>query len=146
MKILKLLITVLVLGVLLISCAPSNTPVVNTEYILTTDMRDGNFVYVGVNGNINGVVNPALHAQPGETISITLINSGYGQHDIVFPELNVKSDTLNQKGETTSVTFNAPDKSVALKYQDSTHVKLGMTGADHFGQPSKSLDKHGQRQ
>ncbi|MFL7870981.1 MAG: copper-containing nitrite reductase [Anaerolineales bacterium] len=128
MKILKLLITVLVLGVLLISCAPSNAPVVNTEYILTTDMRDGNFVYVGVSDGIGGSVNPALQAKPGEKISVTLINSGYGQHDIVFPELNVKSETLTQKGETTSVTFTVPDKNVALKYQDSTHARLGMSG------------------
>ena len=128
MKILKLFINVLVLGVLLISCAPANAAVVNTEYILTTDMRDGNFVYVGVNGNINGAVNPALHAQPGEKITVTLINSGYGQHDIVFPELNVKSDMLTQKGETTSVTFTVPDKDVALTYHDTTHARLGMSG------------------
>ena len=128
MKIIKLFINVLVLGVLLISCAPANAPVVNTEYILTTDMRDGNFVYVGVNGNINGTVNPALQAKPGEKITVTLINSGYGQHDIVFPELNVKSDTLTQKGETTSVTFTVPDKDVALTYHDTTHARLGMSG------------------
>jgi nitrite reductase (NO-forming) len=128
MKIIKTLIAALLLGALLISCAPDNGASADTEYILTTDMRNGQFVYLGVSGNINGTVNPALQAKPGEKITIILINSGYGQHDIVFPELNVKSDTLNQKGETTSVTFNAPDKSVALKYQDSTHVKLGMTG------------------
>ena len=128
MKIIKLFINVLVLGVLLISCAPANAPVVDTEYILTTDMRDGNFVYVGVNGNINGAVNPALQAKPGEKITVTLINSGYGQHDIVFPELNVKSDMLTQKGETTSVTFTVPDKDVALTYHDTTHARLGMSG------------------
>ena len=128
MKIFKLFINVLVLGVLLISCAPSNTPVVNTEYILTTDMREGNFVYVGVSGGISGTVNPALQAKPGEKIMVTLINSGYGQHDIVFPELNIKSDMLTQKGETTSVTFTVPDKDVALTYHDTTHARLGMSG------------------
>ena len=128
MKIFKLFINVLVLGVLLISCAPSNTPVVNTEYILTTDMRDGNFVYVGVSDGISGTVNPALQAKPGEKIMVTLINSGYGQHDIVFPELNVKSDMLTQKGETTSVTFTVPDKDAAFTYHDTTHAKLGMSG------------------
>ena len=133
MKTFKSIVSVLVLGILLISCAPANTAVVNTEYILTTDMRDGKFVYLGVNENINGVVNPALQAKPGEKITITLINSGYGQHDIVFPELNVKSDTLNQKGETTSVTFTTPDKNMVLKYQDSTHANLGMTGVLMIG-------------
>ena len=128
MKTIKTLIAALLLGALLISCTPNSGARTDTEYILTTDMRDGNFVYVGVNENINGIVNPALQAKPGEKITITLVNSGYGQHDIVFPELNVKSDTLTQKGETTSVTFTVPDKNVALKYQDSTHAKLGMSG------------------
>jgi nitrite reductase (NO-forming) len=128
MKILKLFINVLVLGVLLISCAPSNAAVVNTEYILTTDMRDGNFVYVGVNGNINGAVNPALHAQPGETITVILVDGDHGQYDIVFPELNVKSNTVDQQGQTASVTFTVPDKDVALTYRDTTHAKLGMSG------------------
>jgi nitrite reductase (NO-forming) len=128
MKFLKLSISALVLGVLLISCAPSNTAVVNTEYILTTDMRDGNFVYVGVNGDINGTANPALHAQPGETITVILVDGDHGQHDIVFPELNVKSKTVDQQGQTTSVTFTVPDKDVALTYRDTTHANLGMSG------------------
>jgi len=128
MKSLKLFFSALVLGTLLISCAPDSSAPVDTEYILTTDMRDGKFVFVGVNENINGEVNPALHAKPGEKITVILINAGNGLHDIVFPELNVKSDTVHKKGETTSVTFAVPNKDVALNYQDSTHTKLGMSG------------------
>ncbi len=128
MKSFKLLVSVLVLSALLISCAPSNPTTVNTEYILTTDMRDGKFVFLGVNENINGAVNPALRAKPGEKITVILVNSGHGKHDIVFPDLNVKSDTIDQQGETTSVTFTVPDKDIALTYRDSNHAKLGMSG------------------
>jgi nitrite reductase (NO-forming) len=128
MKSFKLLVSVLVLSALLISCAPSNPTVVNTEYILTTDMRDGKFVYVGVNENINGAVNPALRAKPGEKITVMLVNGGHGQHDIVFPELNVKSDKIDQQGETTSITFTVPDKDVALAYRDTNYARLGMSG------------------
>jgi nitrite reductase (NO-forming) len=124
----RLIFTILVLGALLISCAPSNPTAVNTEYILTTAMRDGKFVYVGVNENINGAANPALRAKPGERITVILVNGGHGKHDIVFPELNVKSDAIDQKGETTSVTFTVPDKDVALTYRDTTHARLGMSG------------------
>jgi len=53
MKTFKLIVSILVLGILLISCAPANTSVVNTEYVLTTDMRDGKFIYLGVNENID---------------------------------------------------------------------------------------------
>jgi len=128
MKSFILLVSLLVLSVILISCAPTNPTAVNTEYVLTTDMRDGKFVYVGVNENINGAVNPALRAKPGEKITVILVNGGHGQHDIVFPELNVKSDTIDQQGETTSVTFTVPDKDIALIYHDTTHAKLGMSG------------------
>src|SRR3990172_2793409 len=128
MKSFKLFVSLLVLGALLIACAPSNPTAVNTEYVLTTDMRDGKFVYVGVNENINGAVNPALRAKPGEKITVILVNGGHGQHDIVFPELNVKSDTIDQQGETTSVTFTVPEKDVAMTYLDTTHAKLGISG------------------
>jgi nitrite reductase (NO-forming) len=128
MNSLKLIVSILVLSALLISCAPSNPVVVNIEYVLTTDMRDGKFVYVGVNENINGAVNPALRAKPGERITVILVNGGHGQHDITFPELNVKSDTIDQQGETTSVTFTVPDQDVALTYLDTKNAKLGMRG------------------
>ncbi|MGB7873286.1 MAG: multicopper oxidase domain-containing protein, partial [Anaerolineales bacterium] len=128
MKIFKYIVSIFVLGILLVSCVPPNPAVVNTEYVLTTDMREGKFVFLGVNEDINGAVNPALHAQPGEKITVVLVNSGHGQHDIVFPELNVKSNTIDQQGETTSVTFTVPDKEVALTYRDTTHARLGMSG------------------
>jgi nitrite reductase (NO-forming) len=112
----------------LISCAPSSPAAVNTEYVLTTDVRDGKFVFVGVNENINGAVNPALRAKPGEKITVILVNGGHGQHDIVFPELNIKSDKIDQQGETTSITFTVPYEDVALTYRDTKHAKLGMSG------------------
>ncbi|HEY3312277.1 MAG TPA: copper-containing nitrite reductase [Anaerolineales bacterium] len=129
MKNLKFLVVALLVSILMAACAPQAQPVVDNEYILTTALRDGNFVYLGVNNNIAGLSNPALHAKPGETVSITLVNGGEGEHDIVFPALNVKSTSINKKGETTSVTFRAPDKDTALEYFDSTHEKLGMKGA-----------------
>jgi nitrite reductase (NO-forming) len=128
MKITKILLVLLVLSSLLAACMPPAAAVVNTEYVLTTALRDGKFVFLGVNETINGTVNPALHAKRGERITVILVNSGEGAHDLVFPELNVKSDTIRQKGETTTVTFNVPDKDGVLTYQDSTHASLGMSG------------------
>jgi nitrite reductase (NO-forming) / hydroxylamine reductase len=116
-----------VFTLILAACAPQS-PVVNTEYVLTTAMRDGNFVYLGVDGDINGVVNPALHAEPGERITVMLVNSGEGTHDIDFPDIHVRSDVITKKGETTSITFVVPDENVTVEYHDSTHEKLGMQG------------------
>ncbi len=128
MKMLKLSISVLALAALLISCAPDSASFVSTEYILTTDLRDGKFVYVGVSDGISGAVNPSLRAEPGEKITVTLVNSGHGAHNISFPELNVESGTLDKKGETTSVTLTVPDEDVALNYEDTSHARLGMSG------------------
>lgn len=127
MRVFKFIAFVLLLTGMLAACSPQ-AEIVNTEYILTTALRDGNFVYLGVDGPINGVVNPALHAEPGERITVMLVNSGEGSHDIVFEGLNVRSDVVAKKGETTSITFTVPKQAIAVKYYDSTHKKLGMQG------------------
>lgn len=112
----------------IIAACSQTTGAVNTEYILTPAMNEGYFVYLGVGGDINGLVNPALHAEAGERITVMLVNSGEGAHDIVFPAIKVKSDTITHKGETASVTFTVPDNEMTLEYYDSTHGKLGMKG------------------
>lgn len=127
MKVIKRFMVLFAFLFLLAACLPQ-TEVTNTEYVLTTAMRDGKFVYLGVDGNINGVVNPALYAKPGERITVMLVNSGHGTHDIVFPDIKVRSDTITKKGETTSLTFVVPNENVTIEYHDSTHERLGMQG------------------
>ena len=129
MKLIKFGILFLLVVTFLVACARA-AEVVNTEYILTATMRDGNFVYLGLDGDINGVVNPALHAKPGERITVMLVNSGEGTHDIVFafPDKKVQSDAITKKGETTSITFSVPTNDVTIEYYDSSHEKLGMKG------------------
>lgn len=128
MKTLKTFWITIAAILVLTACLPTADVPVNTEYVLTTDMRGGEFVFVGVNGDINGVVNPSLRAEPGERITVVLVNSGWGKHDIVFPELNVRSDRIEKQGETTSVTFTVPAKDASLEYYDSNHKRLGMRG------------------
>lgn len=123
----RLALIFLILMVVLAACSPTEQ-VVNTEYILTASMKDGNFVYVGVDGDINGVINPVLRAKPGERITVLLVNSGNGTHDIVFDGINVTSDAVTRQGETTSITFVVPTDKTTIEYHDSTHVKLGMKG------------------
>jgi nitrite reductase (NO-forming)/hydroxylamine reductase len=130
----------LFLAGILAACAGA-AGVVNTEYILTATMRDGNFVFLGVDGEINGLVNPALTAKPGERITVMLVNSGEGTHDIVFSlpdNKTVKSDAIHKQGETTSITFTVPDKDMAIEYYDSTHEKLGMRGILLVGAASEA--------
>lgn len=128
MKIFKVLWITIMALLVLTACLPTADVPVNTEYVLTTDMRNGEFVFIGVNGGIGGVVNPSLHAELGERITVVLVNSGWGKHDIVFPELNVRSEKIEKQGETTSVTFIVPVNDVSLKYYDSNYQRLGMQG------------------
>ncbi len=129
-NLIKIGLLFLVVAGLLAACSGAGE-VVNTEYILTATMRDGNFVYLGVDGEINGLVNPVLNAKPGERITVMLINSGEGTHDIVFDlpgGKKIQTDPIKKQGETTSITFNAPESDAAITYYDSFHEKLGMKG------------------
>jgi mono/diheme cytochrome c family protein len=112
---------------------------------LTTGFEGGELVYVGVGGEINGVFNPTLQANPGETITITLINGGEGTHDISFPELKVKSKRVSHKGESVSVTFTVPAQVGKLEYHDSVanHSKIGMVGSLQISGPAVTVSSSG---
>ena len=128
MKAIHKLLVLAAFLIIVVACVPQ-AEVIDTEYMLTTDMRDGKFVFLGVDGgDINGVVNPDLHAERGERITIMLVNSGEGTHDIAFPDIHVESDTITKKGETTTITFTVPNETITLEYIDSTHDNLGMEG------------------
>ncbi len=131
----------LIIAGLLAACNGASE-VVNTEYILTAAMRDGKFVYLGVDGEINGLVNPALHAKPGERITVMLVNGGEGTHDIVFAlpgGREVQSDAIDKRGETTSITFTVPENDAAIEYYDSSHEKLGMKGLLLVGAATEAM-------
>jgi nitrite reductase (NO-forming) len=128
MKTYKTLGVITLLFFVLAGCVPAADTPVTLEYVLTTDMRDGKFVFVGVNGDINGVTNPTLHAKPGERMTVYLVNSGWGTHDIAFSDLNANSGKIKKQGETASVTFTVPDKETSLEYYDTSFKKLGMYG------------------
>ena len=127
---LKLPVVLILLGVFLAACAGASFQPVDKEYVLTTDLREGSLVFLGVSDEINGVVNPTLNAAPGDRITVILINGGEGQHDITFPEVNVSTDVVKKKGEETSVTFTVPNTHGEMEYYDSVnnHAELGMWG------------------
>ncbi len=116
--------------ILLYACSVGQEAISTQEYVLTTGFEEGNLAFLGVSGKINGVYNPILSGEPGETITVTLINGGYADHVFVIPELNIETDVVGKKGETASVTFTLPDEPIALDYYDSiqNHAALGMRG------------------
>lgn len=120
----------LVLAVFIAACGGATSQIVNKEYVLTTELKDGNLIFLGVSDEINGVSNPTLSAKPGETITVTLINGGEGEHDITFPEVKASTEIVKEKGQETSVTFTLPDVHGEMEYYDSVgnHAELGMRG------------------
>lgn len=120
----------LLLAVFVVACSGTSFQPVDKEYVLTTDLRDGKLVFLGVSDEINGIENPTLSAAPGSTITVTLINGGEGQHDITFPEVKASTGIVKEKGEEASVTFKVSTVHGEMEYYDSVanHAELGMRG------------------
>ena len=129
-KFVKFFGVAIVLAVFIAACTGTNSQIIGKEYVLTTELKDGNLIFLGVSDEINGISNPILSARPGETITVTLINGGEGQHDITFPEVQASTGVVKEKGEATSVTFTVPDVHGEMEYYDSVanHAELGMRG------------------
>src|SRR5690349_24623255 len=87
-KLFSLLIT---FSVLISACAGGNANAADSgssgkiiEYGLTTGMVDGKMAFLGVGGGIDGIANPTLSANVGDTVKVTL-SSGEGvEHNITF--------------------------------------------------------------
>ena len=134
MKTMRYLVFLLFLAVLLSACGGSvHENISSKEYTLTTALENGDFIFLGVGGDINGMVNPTLMASPGETITVTLVNGGHGKHDIYFPELKAGTDVVSGKGDSASVTFKVPSQEAEIEYYDrvENHAELGMKGVLH---------------
>jgi nitrite reductase (NO-forming) len=82
--------------------AISSTPI---EFMLQTNVVDGRMVYVGVGGDIDGVVNPDLVVQPGLSVRVTLLNGDGIPHDLYFPDFKAKTPLVSSKGRTAELNF-----------------------------------------
>jgi nitrite reductase (NO-forming) len=99
------------------------------EYGLTTGMVDGKMAFLGVGGGIDGIANPTLSANVGDTVKLTL-SSGEGvEHDITFPDFNATSDHVVGKGASTAFEFKV-DKGGSFSYYCiiAGHREAGMEG------------------
>lgn len=99
------------------------------EYTLKTAMVDGKMAFVGVGGGIDGVANPVLSAQAGDTLKITLTSGDGTEHDISFPDFNITSEHVVGKGSSTTVSFLV-DKAGSFAYFCTLpgHREAGMEG------------------
>ena len=111
--------------------AGGNSPAyaATVRYTLRTGIAEGRMVYIGFGGDIDGVVNPNLTAQEGDTVQITLINGEGAEHDIVFPDQNIASQHVVGKGASTTVAFRAASSGDFVYFCSLPgHREAGMAG------------------
>ena len=99
------------------------------EYSLLSTMLDGQMAFVGVGGGIDGVKNPTLSANVGDTVKVTLTGGDAVEHDIAFPDFNAQSEHIAGKGATSTFEFVA-DKPGVFTYNCllAGHKEAGMVG------------------
>ncbi len=108
----------------------------DVSYTLITGGGYGGLVFVGVGGEIDGVVNPTLTANPGDVVSITLINGDGIQHDLLIDELGVDTGFVETFDDELTVVF-AVDEAGEYVYYCSVpgHRQAGMFGTLRVGEP-----------
>jgi nitrite reductase (NO-forming) len=99
------------------------------EYSLLTAMVDGQMAFVGVGSGIDGIHNPTLSANVGDTVRINLTAGDGVEHDVAFPDFNAQSKHIAGKGDTDTFEFRA-DKPGVFSYNCmlAGHREAGMVG------------------
>ena len=103
---------------------------VTVEYTLSTIMgQTPPMAFIGVGGDIEGVLNPTLKANVGDRVVITVVNGDPVEHDFVLAEFNAHSGHLLTEGQEATVEFIA-SKPGSFKYICSIpgHEQIGMMG------------------
>jgi copper-containing nitrite reductase len=138
MKQARLFVMILFAALLLAACGPHATLEDGRGYTLTTGVKDGQLVFIGVGGDVDGVTNPVLKAEPGDSVTVTLINGDGAEHDIFFPEVNAQTKRLKEQGNADTINFMVPNRETVLAYYDSVpgHSEAGMLGKLVVGAPA----------
>ena len=133
----KLFSLLIALSVLISACSSAgksegdsaNATGKSVEYALKTTMVDGQMGFIGVGGGIDGVRNPTLSANVGDTVKITLTAGDSVEHDIAFPDFNAQSDHIVGQGSSDTFEFVA-DKPGSFIYSCllAGHKEAGMAG------------------
>ncbi|MFK7846750.1 MAG: PVC-type heme-binding CxxCH protein [Rhodothermales bacterium] len=97
---------------------------VDRDYTLSASILG----YKGIGGDIDGVRNPVLTANKGETVRITIVNLETLTHDLVMENAGVRTDVIVDAGARTSVTFTAAENDTYF-CSVSGHRQAGMEGS-----------------
>ncbi len=117
------------------------------EYTLRTRIGENPaMAYVGVGGDIDGVVNPALVVNVGDKVRITVINGDPTLHDLNIDAFNAHTGELVAAEQTATVEFVATQAGMYEYYCSVPgHREVGMKGTldvvgEHTGQVVQVAD------
>jgi nitrite reductase (NO-forming) len=100
------------------------------EYTLRTKTGgEPVMAFVGVGGEIDGVVNPELQANLGDTVRVTIVNGDPVLHDFKVDEFNLYSGELTAAEQSVTLEFVA-NQAGEFEYYCSIpgHREIGMKG------------------
>jgi nitrite reductase (NO-forming) len=102
----------------------------NVEYTLQTVLGlEPAMAFIGVGGDIDGVINPELRANVGDLVKLTVINGDPVMHDLKIDEFDVTTGELTEEGQTVELLFRvtAPGE---FEYYCTIpgHRQIGMFG------------------
>lgn len=106
------------------AAVPANKQVVR-QVVLKTGLAGGKMVYL----DEKGTVNPTLRANVGDTVEITISSGEGAEHDIVIPELKVKSRNFSAATGATKVRFQVTQAGRFTYFCSIPgHRQIGMEG------------------
>jgi nitrite reductase (NO-forming) len=112
-----------------VNAAVSVAPKV-VEYTVRTQIGgEPTMAFVGVGGDIEGVVNPELTANVGDTIRLTVVNGNPVLHDLRIDAFHVESGNLTEEGQSVTMEFVATQPGEFEYYCGIPgHREIGMKG------------------
>jgi nitrite reductase (NO-forming) len=118
------------------SKSPAAEYVPDVRVRLRTALAEGKLAFVGVGGDIEGVVNPTLRVREGAVVQVDLLNDDGIEHDVAFPDFDAATERVAQKGASSVTVFRA-DKPGEFAYFCSVpgHRPAGMEGRLVVGAP-----------
>jgi nitrite reductase (NO-forming) len=115
--------------------SPAAEYVPDVRFRLRTALAEGKLAFVGVGGDIDGVVNPTLRVPEGAVVQVDLINDDGIEHDVAF-DFDAATERVAQKGASSVTVFRA-DRPGEFAYFCSVpgHRPAGMEGKLIVGAP-----------
>ena len=131
-KFAKLLLASVVAFAFGAALAQDAEPTPTVEFTLHGSIGSTGFQFVGVGGDIDGLVNPDLNVKVGDVVKVNVISDGM-PHDFAIDALDVKSDPATVAEEGVSIVFTVTEEGTYVYYCTTPGHALPDVGVGMFG-------------